>query len=572
MLLHLIRLSGKEKQNTIYEECHWLIMNKKDLNKLPKDELIRIIESSNLNDDDCKIDSSSIPINYKTLLEATSDIIIVIDKNENLVYTNNAWRTFYPSMKDVSKGEHYSKYIPEVEKERASFVFHSIIKEGKSFENEMIKTIGENGEKIYFITSFSPIRGHDNVIIGLLGIMKNITERHLMEKRLKENTRILEEKVKEQLAQSEELRDLRDLNDEFIKNAPIGIFMMDRSGIMLSENAALVRIMGRTGGEAAVGVNLLDHPGFIEAGFGEMLNRVLEEKKTITIKNAPYVPLIGDRELIINVTMTPILDKTGSVDKAIVMIEDNTEQARITKRINRTDKLSALGFLAGGVASKLTDPINRMYMDLNFVENNINKDSPAYEYTTYLKKELHIIKNMSEQLLALAGPEEGDKEICEINKVITTHPMDVLLNRLQNEGIDINLVLPSESPRVKATSKQLKQVLYDIIENAEEAMPEKDGKLDITMSTMDTAEGQYAIIDVTDSGIGIPQENLNKIFQPFYSTKGAEATGLGLMISSNVIENLGGSIGVKSKPGMGTSIKIALPVVFDGNGGQSKKD
>jgi PAS domain S-box-containing protein len=530
-------------------------MKKNDFSKLSREELVALLENKAQGVDP----NSPFIIDYKALLEATSDIIFVIDKNENLIYANQAWRSFYPSIGHLQLGDHYSKFIPDIEKERANQVFHAIISDGAVVENEIMKTFNEKGDVIYFLVTFSPLKSENGEIMGLVGIMKNITERHLIEKRLKENSRILEEKVKEQLVQSDEIKGLRDLNEEFIKNAPIGIFIMDRSGIMLSENPSLVKIMGRSHGESAVGVNLLDHKGFIEAGFSDLFDRCLREKKTISVKNAPYVPLVGDRELIINVTMTPILDKNGSVEKTIVMVEDNTEQARITKRVNRADKLSALGFLASGIATKLSDPINRMYMDLNFVENNVNEDNPAFEYVSYLKKELHIIKNMSEQLVVLAATDESDREICEINKVLTSHPLDVLLNRLKNTGLDIVLDLPAISPTVRAAPKQLKQVLFDLIENAEEAIPEHEGTIDISVRPMPTRDGPFVMITITDSGIGIPDDNLKRIFQPFFSTKGPEATGLGLMIASSIVESLGGSIGIKSRPGEGTSVRIVLP-------------
>ncbi len=533
-------------------------MKKEDLAKLSREELIALLEKypEEVRPDD----GSTFKVNHEDLLEATSDIIFVIDKDENLVYTNQAWRSFYPAKKDLPFGEHYSKYVPDIEKDRASQVFHAVINDGAVIENEIMKTYNDVGDTFYFLTTFSPLRSEKGDILGLVGIMKNITERHLIEKRLKENTRILEEKVKEQLVQSDEIIGLRDLNEEFIKNAPIGIFMMDRSGIMLRENPALFKIMGRSHGEKAVGVNLLDHKGFIEAGFGDLFEKCLREKKTVSVKNAPYVPLVGDREIIINVTMTPILDKSGTVEKTIVMVEDVTEQVRITKRMNRADKLSALGFLASGVASKLSDPINRMYMDLNFVENNVDEDNPAKQYVEYLKKELNVIKNMSEQLVALSGAEEGDKEICEINKILTTHPLDVQFNRMKSKGLEIHLDLPAISPRVRAASKQLKQVLHDLIENAEEAIPENEGTIEISVKPLEAKAGKFVLITIKDTGIGIPEENLGMIFQPFFSTKGPEATGLGLMIASSIVENLGGSMGIKSRPGEGTSVRVALPL------------
>ncbi len=534
-------------------------MDLKELNYLSKDELIGII--TDLTKKYSLENKEILPINvdYRSLLEATSDIIFVIDKNENLVYINSKWKTLFPSMDKEPAGSHYTKYLPDIEKERAAYVFNSVIKDGTVFENEMMKTYDENGRPWYFLASFSPIKSDDGSNKGLIGIMKNITERHQIEKKLKENSKILEEKVKELVKQSDEIRGLREFSDDIINNAPIGIFMMDPSGIMLSENPSLKIIMGH-GDESRIGVNLLNYSGFANAGLDRAFVQVLNEKKSVKVNNAPYVPIVGDRELIIDVIMTPIFEGPNTVGKVLVMVEDNTEQARSTLRAQRAERLSSLGFLASGVASELTGYINKMAMDLNFVRNNINDSNPAVEYVDSLKDEVDRIKNISEQLLSLSITEEVDKDMCDVNKAVKGHSIEVMTNRLQKEGFVVDVKLSPDNPMVKATPNQLQQIVLQFLENAEEAMPDK-GKVGITVETLKVSDGTFALITVSDDGIGIPEDNIKRVFQPFFTTKGKNATGLGLMIVSTIVENLGGTIGVRSAPGKGTQIKIALPAI-----------
>ncbi len=534
-------------------------MNSEELRGLSKEELIRTV--LDLQTKGC-IESSEISkyISYRDLLESASDIIFVLDKSEHLVYLNSAWHILFPSRNEEKFGEHYQNYIPIDKKDRAKDVFSAVIDKGAVFENEVMKTFDENGNVLYFSSSFSPIRAESGEIIGLIGIMKNITQQYLAQKKLKENSRILEAKVKEQIFQAEELKNLRDLNEEIIRNVPIGILMMDPSGIMIMENPTLKRIMGRKQEETIVGVNLLEYSGFIEGGFTKIFEQAVRERKTIRVSNAPYRPIAGGSELVINVIMDPSLDKNGSVEKVIIMVEDITEQAKITKRMNRAEKLSALGVLASGVASELKNYINKMVMDLNFVENNIDRDNPAAEYVDSLQKDVERIKNISEQLVSLSSVDEGEKEICELNKLLTSHPVEVFLKRLRNDGFEIEVTPSFEEPAVQATQNQLQQMLLQFLENSEEAMPDK-GKISITISTIVEGGIKYALMTVTDTGLGIPEESFKKIFQPFFTTKGKSATGLGLMIVSAIVENLGGCIGIKSKPGEGTAIRIALPIV-----------
>jgi len=529
-------------------------MDKNELKKLSKDELISIIGEN--------CDSEGIiplNINYQSLLDATTDIIFVLDRDGNIVYINSAWKRFYPSISTDSIKGHYSKNIPHIEKERASYVFDSIIKEGLVIENELMKTVDESGHSIYFIATFSPIQKDGDAVLGLVGIMRNITERYHAEKKLKENSKILEDKVKEQLRQSEELKGLKDLNDDILMNAPIGVFMMDPSGIMLSENPALKEIMGH-GDETRIGVNLLEYSGFVDVGLGEMFNQCLLEKKMMKKRNVPYVPIIGDRELIINIIMDPLFDERGAVRKVLVIVEDNTEQAKNLKKLFKAERLSSIGILASGVASELKSYVNKMSMDLNFVGNNVDSDNPAFEYVDSLKIEMNRIKSIIEQLLGLAGPDEQDKEICTLLKVFSSHPIEVEINRLREAGYIITLDLLEKSPQILATRNQIQQVLLQLLENAEEAM-EEPGKIEISLKNISCDDGRFVSISVKDSGIGMDEKTLKKIFKPFYTTKGREATGLGLMIISTIVDNLGGIIGIKSAPGEGTVFRIAIPEI-----------
>ena len=184
------------------------------------------------------------------------------------------------------------------------------------------------------------------------------------------------------------------------------------------------------------------------------------------------------------------------------------------------------------------------------------------DYVKSMKEELTRIKQISEQLLNLSKPEETDKEVFEAHKLITSHPIQIMLNRLQKTGFSVVTEYSDSGVKVRGIRNQLVQVLLHLIANAEEAMPEK-GELKISVDSMMNNGALYATITVSDTGLGIPREHLKKLFQPFFTTKGEKSTGLGLMVSYSIAENHGGTIAVKSKPGEGTSFMIVLPGVVE---------
>lgn len=533
-------------------------MDTKTLKSLSQQELIQIIEELQLKAAFQAKGISDLQVDYKYLVENTSDVIFVLDSEGSLVYQNPASQTLFAYKRGEAIGMHYSTYLPAIEIERASLLFSSILREGKDIRNERMKIFDDDGKAIYFIANFTPIKSGDGGIQGLVGVLRNISEMHLMEKKLKENTRRLEEKVKEQIEQAEELKRIKTLNEEIISNAPIGIFMLDPSGIMLSANPALRVLMGHRPDQTRIGVNLSEYSGFVDAGLQRLLDTALLAKQPVLLTNVQYVPLSRDRTLTINVRMNPILDNEKKVKSVLVMVEDVTEQAKISSKMQRTEKLSAMGLLAAGVAYELKMPINLLTIDLNFLENNISDESPMTDYLKSMKDELGRIKQITEQLLNLGRPDEENKEVFEIHKIITSHPIQIILNRLEKNGYRVFTQYPDTSPNVRAVRSQLIQILLHLIANAEEAMPDK-GELRIIVDTIKNGGTTFASITVEDTGMGIPPENLKKVFQPFFSTKGPKSTGLGLMVTYSIIENLGGTIGIKSEVGEGTSIKIILP-------------
>ncbi|TFH42815.1 MAG: hypothetical protein E4G96_02625, partial [Chrysiogenales bacterium] len=318
-------------------------------------------------------------------------------------------------------------------------------------------------------------------------------------------------------------------------------------------------IMGHSPTDTLVGMNILNEPAFTKSGLGTLYEKCRVEKKTGRSFYIPYRALTSGRQLIINSTVVPVLDASGSIEKAIFMVEDHTEQASITSRVYESEKLSALGILASGVASELKNCINKMVMDLNFIDNNVEDGSPANGYIDSLHHELGRIKNITEQLVSLSSADEENKEIIDLNKIQASHPVELMVKRLRSEGFTVTVTPAGGPAAVRANQNQLQQLLIQFIENAEEAMPDK-GSIDITIETSHGHTGSYAILSITDTGIGIPEENLKMIFQPFFTTKGKQATGLGLMITSAIVQSLGGTIGLKTSPGVGTSFRIVLPM------------
>ncbi len=543
-------------------------LSKEDLKKMKRDELEQ--ELRKVLDSPCVKDCQPIhpDISFQDLVENANDIMFVIDEEGNLIYHNQAWNEVFSSTEEIPLGDHYSKYITGIDIDRAEYVFDSVINKGLSFQNEILRFSTRKVEKRVYSLSISPITGDQNKISGLLGMMKDVTLRYLAEKKLKENTSILEKKVKEQLQQQDELRALHAFSEDIVRNAPVGIFMLDPSGVMIQENPKLKEIMGH-GDETRIGVNVLEYEGFIESGFDILFEECVTRKQPVVASNRRYVPISRDRELVVTMHMFPIVDKNGNIDRVVVMVEDTTEAFSANQQINNTQRKAVIGTFAGGISEDIRQSVNRMIMDLNFVANNIDSDSPAQEYTDNLKEQLERLKNMSDELVALSITDEAEKEVFDLRRVFREHPMTMLLSSLENRGITLHMNIPEEELWVMATPAQLHNVFRHIIKNGVEAIQDK-GDISIRLSRLAEDRDNYVMVEISDTGVGMYEENIKAIFKPFYTTKGKQTTGLGLMIVCFILDNLKGTLGIKSEPGAGTTVRVALPEAQDRSGGPWK--
>lgn len=499
-------------------------------------------------------------ISYRNLVEGSSDVLFVVDLDGNLVYHNNAWNQVFGD-NGIKPGEHYSRYISGIDKERSNSIFNFVTVDGKTIENEIMKIENPAGKKEYFSASFSPIKNAEKSITGLVGSMKNVTMLYLVEKKLKEKSHILEEKVMEQIRHQEELQGLHDFNSEIIKNAPIGIFMIDPSGIMLSENPKLKEIMGH-GSQTRIGVNILNYEGFQESGFAELFEECLQKKKTVIKANSSYIPISRDRELIVTMSMMPVMDKAGTVEKIVAMVEDNTEEFMIAQKATKAQRKAVLGVFSAEIASDIRNNVNRMFMDLNFVTNNIPENSAARDYIKDLKENTERLKVVSDDLLSLSITEEAEKMPCDLIAIFENPPIQPFLENLAQYNINLNIQFLDERPQVFATMTQLQNVFKQLILNARDSMPD-GGDLKISVKILKDTSLKFVVVEVQDTGFGISEENIKKIFKPFYTTKGENATGLGLMVVCFILDNIQGTLGIKSSPGEGTTMRVALPMLIN---------
>jgi signal transduction histidine kinase len=223
------------------------------------------------------------------------------------------------------------------------------------------------------------------------------------------------------------------------------------------------------------------------------------------------------------------------------------------EQLIQSEKLAAVGKLAARVAHEVNNPLAIIRTSLDIVSKRLPSGDRNKENLDIVEEEIERIARTIRQLFDFSRP-ASDVSLLQVNEVIQ-NLMKFMEATLAAHQIESRLELADELPRVRMSLDQLKQVLLNLIKNAQEAMPQ-GGRLLITT----TPHPGGLIMGVADDGIGIPQEQLPLLFKSFFTTKKPEeGRGLGLSVSANIIKSYGGDIGVESEPGQGTVFRVFLP-------------
>ena len=253
----------------------------------------------------------------------------------------------------------------------------------------------------------------------------------------------------------------------------------------------------------------------------------------------------------------PVLDDRGEVSSVVCYARDITEQRRLEQNIQRAEKLASIGELAAGVAHEINNPLGVILTYTDLLKHQVSGQAEALEDVKTIEKHTLNCKRIVADLLKFARSESAQKQLISLNRIIE-EVVSMVAHQCSLQNITIHTDLNPSLPLVNLDADKIKQVFLNLLMNAQQAM-DGAGEIRITTSFRESEGLEQAT--VWDSGRGIPPNLLEKVFDPFFSTKAAgEGTGLGLSVSYGIIQEHQGEILVRSEPGQGTEFTILLPV------------
>jgi len=289
------------------------------------------------------------------------------------------------------------------------------------------------------------------------------------------------------------------------------------------------------------------------------IEEVIDDKKTIV-----YQPTIPDGR-IFDIAATPFINSDGSISKMEV-IRDITGIKKLQDQFIRSERLAATGQLSVSIAHEINSPLQAITFLLNALTKSCDKDKELADIIYTLKGAFRSIRNTVRNLLDLNRPGQNNKQQIKINNVIEK-TVALIQSQLKKNKVKINLDLSSEVPDISASPQQLSHLFLNLFNNALEAMTgiSKSKKGGMSLKTWreinvksDLNKGNI-VIKVADNGPGISEEDLEYMFDPFYTRKKQMGLGVGLSICNDIIENHGGTIVAENAPYGGAVFTIKLP-------------
>jgi PAS domain S-box-containing protein len=360
---------------------------------------------------------------------------------------------------------------------------------------------------------------------------------------------------KDQQERASELKLLKEFNESIIESINVGLLAVDLDGRVTRLNSALEHILDLRR-DAAVGRRVED---LFSEDFADTLKQVLGKEgwrlKEIRNIYKLHTATRGNRSLVLNIALAPLQDGQGQTG-ALVVLEDVTARITLEEQLQQREKLSSIGLLAAGVAHEVNTPLTGVSSYTQMLLGMLNENDPKHALLQKVRSQAERATNIVNNLLNFSrtgnATEFGEIDVARV----FDDTLQLLEPQLRRSQIELSRSYDKDAPLVYGNAGKLQQVFTNLILNARDAIPD-GGRIIVSTGA---AEDGSLIAEISDTGIGIAPENVAKIYDPFYTTKGVgQGTGLGLAVSYGIIQEHTGRISVDSEPGQGTTFRITLP-------------
>ncbi len=484
------------------------------------------------------------------IIESVEGGVLTIDKNARITSFNRSAEEITGFKREEVQNKECNQILKSDLCEESCPVKETM-ETGKTIYNYEIMITNKAGNKVPVNITTSPLLSSNNEIIGAVENFRDLTKHKGLWGKLREE---------------------RNKAQQYLNIAGVIIVAINEKGTVSLINKKGCDVLGYKE-EEIVGKNWFNScvPERFRQERKETFKKVMtgEEEEREDYEN--LILTKSGEERIIAWHNTTLTDENGSIIGTLSSGEDITKRKQTEEELIQSEKLASLGQLAASVVHEVNNPLAgiMVYVKLflkKYKEGKIQSESTEGQLLK-MEKELDRTTRIIRNLLDFARQSEPSMRPVEINKVIDAALL-LVGNQINLENINLEKNLDKDLPFVMADFDKIQQVLINIMLNAIQAMPE-GGNLTITTSVAQGIEIDDSVKDtvkigIKDTGIGIPKENLNKLFNPFFTTKEkGTGVGLGLSVVHGIIGKHKGKIDVESEPNVGTTFSIYLEATIE---------
>lgn len=486
---------------------------------------------------DTKNSLNNFATDIKFALDATT-IIGITDQKGEIIYVNDKFCTISKYNREELLGNNHRILNSGHHPKQFFLNMYKTISSGTIWTGE-VKNKAKDGTFYWVHTTIVPFLNEQGKPYQYISIRTDITDRKATEENLKHTLKAL-------ASSNKELADIK-----FALDASSILAITDKKGVITYVNDTFCEI-SKYSRDELIGKDhrLLNSSFHPNSFFKEMWKKIGKgeiwkgEVKNVTKDGVEYW---------VDTTIVPFLNNRGKPYQYVAIRKDITDRKKVEEMILRSEKLALIGELAAGVAHEIRNPLTSLRGYTEFLKDETTEEEKQ-QYFDILLDEIERIDFIVGEFMLLAKPKVlkfSDKNIIStLNQTIT-----FLQTEAKYKRVSILTEFEEEEVIVKCDENQLKQVFLNIVKNAIEAMP-NGGDIKIRVKK----KASTVTIEFQDQGVGIPKEKLERLGEPFYSTK-EQGNGLGLMVCFKIIKDHNGSIKVESEENKGTTFQLTFPCI-----------
>jgi PAS domain S-box-containing protein len=484
----------------------------------------------------------------ESIMKSVADPIVLTDLDNEILLQNRRAEELFSGSANAGEGKRRALKLNDLL--FSAYLSSATVSSSNLVQRDITLVDPIEGSDIHFEVISTPAANARGEPLGLVSIFRDVTDLREANEELARNF------VKLQHAEADSRRE-RDRLDLIIENVGHPIVVCDSSGnfILFNRRAELLfeeKLSFRSAAAAAVRTNAVKLTSFISGLASASETGRQAEIELIDPDSGSLLPM--------EITAREVLDATGQVTAVVSILHDLTEireleRRRVEQQLFESEKLAAVGRLAASIAHEVNNPLEAIKNALYLMESGSEGDKNS-RFLEIARKETERVSHIIRQMLGFAR-RSGEVDWVDVNQLIE-ETLVLLEKKMKQLRIRVNRNFDEALPKIRARADQLRQVILNLIINAQQAI-QSGGEITLSTSRYEQALQPSILIQLSDTGVGIEEADLNRIFEPFYSS-GKKGTGLGLWVTQDIVRQHGGRIEVTSEVGRGTVFTIILQV------------